>query len=364
MLGTALVIGAAARAPAAGRRPGAVAAGDARDRPDVVLLVPVALAGAAAGAAALGHPLGTRRPGSSRRRCPSVLAVLTLRAGREPVPIRRGPASRSAERSLAWRRRRPPSPCAWAWCCWRSGRFRSVTAPPPRRWPSIAPGPSASRRARPRRADDGPRCRPRSRRRPSAARRFRRTCHPTLAEAPGDKPTVFLNGCVRSWREVGQAECASGDTASATTVALVGDSHAAMWNPALEPVAEQRHWRLETLGKVTCPLMDLPITSPYLGREYTECEQWRGEIMGRLQSEQPRADRAEHVASVRRRLRVHLLRPGVGGRTEPVGRTGCGHRGGGSGARARSPTRAPRCRHVCPATSTMRSPARRRGPTR
>jgi peptidoglycan/LPS O-acetylase OafA/YrhL len=110
---------------------------------------------------------------------------------------------------------------------------------------------------------------------------------PTIADAPGDKPTVFLNGCVRSWREVGQAECASGDTASATTVALVGDSHAAMWNPALKPLAEQRHWKLETLGKVTCPLMDLPITSPYLGREYTECEQWRSEIVSRLQSERP-----------------------------------------------------------------------------
>ena len=111
---------------------------------------------------------------------------------------------------------------------------------------------------------------------------------PTLADAPGDKPTVFLNGCVRSWREVGQPECASGDTASPTTVALVGDSHAAMWSPAFEPVAQQRHWRLETLGKVTCPLMELPIISPYLGRQFTECEQWRTEVLNRLAAERPR----------------------------------------------------------------------------
>jgi peptidoglycan/LPS O-acetylase OafA/YrhL len=110
---------------------------------------------------------------------------------------------------------------------------------------------------------------------------------PTLEDAPADKPTVFLNGCVRSWREVGQAECASGDVESPTTVALVGDSHAAMWSPAFEPLAQQRHWRLETLGKVTCPLMDLPITSPYLGREFTECEQWRSDILSRLQNERP-----------------------------------------------------------------------------
>ncbi|MDT5146093.1 MAG: hypothetical protein QOC58_738, partial [Mycobacterium sp.] len=111
---------------------------------------------------------------------------------------------------------------------------------------------------------------------------------PSLAAAPADKPAVFVNGCVRSWKEVGQDECASGDTASPTTVALVGDSHAAMWQPAFQLIAQQRHWRLETLAKITCPLQDLHITSPYLGREYTECEQWRGQVMSRLQAERPR----------------------------------------------------------------------------
>ncbi|ORW26639.1 acyltransferase family protein [Mycobacterium palustre] len=110
---------------------------------------------------------------------------------------------------------------------------------------------------------------------------------PPLADAPADKAAVFVNGCVRSWREVGQGECATGDTASPTRVVLVGDSHAAMWEPALRQVAEQRHWRLETLAKVTCPLQDLRITSPYLGREYTECEQWRAQIVDRLTAERP-----------------------------------------------------------------------------
>ncbi|MDV7356055.1 acyltransferase family protein [Rhodococcus oxybenzonivorans] len=110
---------------------------------------------------------------------------------------------------------------------------------------------------------------------------------PPLADAPADKPAVFNNGCVRSWLEVGLEDCVSGDPASTTTVALVGDSHAAMWHPAFEPIAEQRHWRLTTMGKVTCPLMELPITSPYLGRAYSECEQWRGEVTARLQAERP-----------------------------------------------------------------------------
>jgi peptidoglycan/LPS O-acetylase OafA/YrhL len=112
--------------------------------------------------------------------------------------------------------------------------------------------------------------------------------NPSLERAPDDKAAVFVNGCVRSWRDVGQSDCATGDTASAATVALIGDSHVAMWNPAFQQFAERQHWRLETLAKVTCPLQDLPIDSPYLGREYTECEQWRSQIMARMMAEHPR----------------------------------------------------------------------------
>jgi peptidoglycan/LPS O-acetylase OafA/YrhL len=101
------------------------------------------------------------------------------------------------------------------------------------------------------------------------------------------KPEVFVNGCVLSWRDVDQPECVSGDGSVATTVALVGDSHAAMWQPALEPIAGERHWRLETMSKVLCPLMELPIFSPHLSRQFTECEQWRAGVYARLDQERP-----------------------------------------------------------------------------
>lgn len=116
--------------------------------------------------------------------------------------------------------------------------------------------------------------------------------NPPLARAPGDKADVFVNGCMRSFHQdlqgIGPEECATGDTAAPTTVALIGDSHAAMWDPAFQQIAEQRHWRLETLAKATCPVQDLPILSPYLGREYTECEHWRGQLLQRLRAEHPR----------------------------------------------------------------------------
>ena len=111
---------------------------------------------------------------------------------------------------------------------------------------------------------------------------------PPLAGAAAQEKSVYFDGCMRDFLQTGHPECASADTTSDTTVALVGDSHAAMWNPALRQLADQRHWRLETLARAGCPLLDLPISSPLLRREYTECEQWRAEIMTRLRAEQPR----------------------------------------------------------------------------
>ncbi|MFI5505855.1 acyltransferase family protein [Mycobacterium sp. NPDC051804] len=112
---------------------------------------------------------------------------------------------------------------------------------------------------------------------------------PALADAPADLKAMTLNGCMRTPTQSGQPECAMGDTASATTVALVGDSHAAMWTPAFQQVAEQRHWRLEMLSKGACPLMDLPITKILhgLAEYFGHCEQWRREVLARLQAERP-----------------------------------------------------------------------------
>ncbi|ORW50388.1 acyltransferase [Mycobacterium paraense] len=111
---------------------------------------------------------------------------------------------------------------------------------------------------------------------------------PSLADAAAEHGVLFRDGCMRNFFQDGQPECAAGDTASTTTVALVGDSTAAMWNPALRQIATQRHWRLEMLSKAGCPLLDLRIVSPTLHRDYMECTRWRGQIIDRLGSEHPR----------------------------------------------------------------------------
>jgi SGNH domain (fused to AT3 domains) len=113
---------------------------------------------------------------------------------------------------------------------------------------------------------------------------------PPLADAAIETKAMLFNGCLREPFQSGQPECAAGDTASKTTVALVGDSHAAMWNPAFQEVAAQRHWRLEMLAKGACPLLDLPIAnelSSGLVERFEHCNQWRDQIIARLRAERP-----------------------------------------------------------------------------
>jgi peptidoglycan/LPS O-acetylase OafA/YrhL len=129
--------------------------------------------------------------------------------------------------------------------------------------------------------------------------------NPPLASVVAELEALHLNGCLRDPFQDGQPECATGNTAS-TTVALVGDSNAAMWNPAFQEIAAQRHWRLETLAKANCPLLDLRFVNPAVDREYTECEQWRGQITARLQAEHPRLI----VLSTTRRYGAGNLRRG------------------------------------------------------
>jgi peptidoglycan/LPS O-acetylase OafA/YrhL len=115
--------------------------------------------------------------------------------------------------------------------------------------------------------------------------------NPPIADvAAADQVAMLHGGCMRLDKESGQPECAMGVPGSSTRVALVGDSHAAMWTPAFQQLATQRHWRLEMMAKAGCPLLDVPVAK-YLNdivEHFRHCEQWRAEILARLRAEHPR----------------------------------------------------------------------------
>jgi peptidoglycan/LPS O-acetylase OafA/YrhL len=252
VIGTALVIGAGCATPAQGcgrvlalapmRAVGRVSYSWYLWHWPVLLLAPPLL----------GHPLGL----AGRLAAATVsaaLAVLTLHAVENPLrfaaPIRRSPARSLAVGGVA---------TAVAACV---GLVLLVVVPTP--VGRGAPAPALTITAAPD---------------PAGPNRYDTT----------EPLAMFLTGCLSKVIDRQPRACASGDIASATTVALLGDSNATMWAPAVQQVAAQRHWRLETLAKAACPPMNLPIINPHLRRKYTECQQWRAQILARLRAEHPR----------------------------------------------------------------------------
>ncbi|WP_419197391.1 acyltransferase family protein [Mycolicibacterium phocaicum] len=114
--------------------------------------------------------------------------------------------------------------------------------------------------------------------------------NPALADLTAQQLALLTNGCLRVLPfDSEQPECAVGDLESPTRVALIGDSRAAMFNPAFKQAATERHWRLEMLAKAGCSIVDLPISDRFNGfaEEFQRCAQWRSKIIARLQAERP-----------------------------------------------------------------------------
>jgi hypothetical protein len=110
---------------------------------------------------------------------------------------------------------------------------------------------------------------------------------PPLVDARDDKERLIADGCFSSLKGSTPKDCTFGDPNGTFTVALVGDSHASHWFPAVEQIAIAHGWRLITFVKASCVFVDLPIFSPLLKREYTECEAWRPLVVQRLIAIQP-----------------------------------------------------------------------------
>jgi peptidoglycan/LPS O-acetylase OafA/YrhL len=110
---------------------------------------------------------------------------------------------------------------------------------------------------------------------------------PPLGTAVDDLPVIYSDGCHLAPADTALPECAFGDPSSATTVVLFGDSHAAQWFPTLERLAEERHWRLESMTKSGCASVDVDLWSDLFNRAYTECSKWRESVMRRIEREHP-----------------------------------------------------------------------------
>ena len=98
---------------------------------------------------------------------------------------------------------------------------------------------------------------------------------PPLSDLSAAVPKYWQQGCLDDPETSAPKECVYGDTANPTlTVALVGDSIAGNWFPALNEIAHQRHWKLITDLHSDCAWTATMMITPSIGGPYTACHQW------------------------------------------------------------------------------------------
>jgi peptidoglycan/LPS O-acetylase OafA/YrhL len=111
---------------------------------------------------------------------------------------------------------------------------------------------------------------------------------PSLAAATEDAPRIYADKCSGAFTDPEiKKPCAYGDLGSDRTVVLFGDSHAAHWFPALERIAEDRHWRLVMVTKSACSAASVRIFQATLNRPYDECVAWREQVWDYIASLRP-----------------------------------------------------------------------------
>ena len=105
-----------------------------------------------------------------------------------------------------------------------------------------------------------------------------------IIEARDTKTRLHREGCHLSYSEVELKldRCVYGKRDADTTIVLMGDSHAAQWFAALEPIATKRGWKIVPMTKSACPALAMTVWLTALGREYVECDRWRQTVFDRL----------------------------------------------------------------------------------
>ena len=110
---------------------------------------------------------------------------------------------------------------------------------------------------------------------------------PAPVDAGADNADVYADGCHQDQVGSQALSCVYGDKSSSTVIALVGDSHAAQWQPSLRVLAEKNGWRLETYTKSSCLFADVGVWLPDVDRPYPSCKAWTAGVVAKLTQEKP-----------------------------------------------------------------------------
>jgi len=104
---------------------------------------------------------------------------------------------------------------------------------------------------------------------------------PAAPFAVDDEAEVYTNGCYSDLVTADLNTCVVGDAASAMDVALIGDSHAASWYPAMKAIADEKGWSLSPYMKSSCPMSSATKEDDTAEVERS-CSTWNDALAGEL----------------------------------------------------------------------------------
>jgi peptidoglycan/LPS O-acetylase OafA/YrhL len=102
-----------------------------------------------------------------------------------------------------------------------------------------------------------------------------------IETASQDIARVTRANCLQHKNDVDPSLCEYGAPDGRYRVALVGDSHANHWSPALDAAAKQAGWRVTQWTKASCTNASVTIYAKERGL-YTSCDQWRENVLRSL----------------------------------------------------------------------------------
>ena len=96
----------------------------------------------------------------------------------------------------------------------------------------------------------------------------------------GRRARRLRHGCQQTSTDAAPLSCTYGAPGGSRTIALVGDSKALQWLPALDTWASQHGVVLVTFVKSSCPFADTLVDVS--GEPYPSCRDWNAAVLQRL----------------------------------------------------------------------------------
>jgi peptidoglycan/LPS O-acetylase OafA/YrhL len=103
---------------------------------------------------------------------------------------------------------------------------------------------------------------------------------PSLDKIPTDIPVLSFNGCMADVPTA--VVCEGGDPAGTKRIALVGDSHAAQWWPAVDRAGRENGWKVYFIGKNSCPVAVLAVSRDDTSDPWPLCSEWQENAIAKI----------------------------------------------------------------------------------